>query len=149
MQTLLELVITNMQEDFKKGIAGALIGAGILAGSGYNPDDVDPVTELTYAEIQANPEQDVYYIISISEINNDERYLEHAHQHQDTLRTSLDGTKAVVKYDVESVVRTVDLGEPYTNAEVIEYLRDPENGFTSTEEIVKGEDDKKFADPNL
>lgn len=111
-----------------------LLGAGLLAGGGYNPEDLDPVTDITYAEIQANPERDVYYIVPISKIDNDARYLEHAHQRRETLRTSIDGTMAIVKYDVESVPRTVDLGEPFTNQEVLEYLRDCHNGYCVAEE---------------
>lgn len=135
-----------MNNDLKKGIAGAILGAGILAGGGYNPADTDVVTGITYEEIQRNPERDVYYIVSVDNLQNNSVYFETSHQRSiDTLRKSLDGTRAVIKYDVGTVIRGVELGHPYTNEEMNTYLNNPENGFVNSDEIVKDEKGTQFA----
>ena len=63
------VIIIKMNSDsLKNGIVGVMLGAGILAGSGYNPADVDSVTGVTYEEINRNPELDVYYIVETASI---------------------------------------------------------------------------------
>lgn len=111
----------------KNGIAGAVIGAGLLTGTGFNPADIDPVTQIKYEEILKNPEQDVYYIVDIANI--DSSYFETSHQSIDTARKSLDETKVILKYDVGTVVRGKELGEPFTNEEILMFISNPENGF--------------------
>ena len=111
----------------KNGIAGAVIGAGLLTGAGFNPADIDPVTQIKYEEIMENPEQDVYYVVDIANIDNG--YFETSHQKIDTARKSLDETKVILKYDVGSVFRGRELGEPFTHQEILMFISNPENGF--------------------
>lgn len=131
------------------GLAGALVFSDSLWVDTLLCTIPDPKTNMTCLEISENPERDVYYIVLVADIDNDERFLETAHQHRNTLRTSLDGTKAIVKYDVGIVARGIDLGEPFTNEEMLEYLQNPVNGFVETEEFVKEKDQKEFATDNL
>ena len=124
-------------DSLKNGIVGVMLGAGILAGSGYNPADVDSVTGVTYEEINRNPELDVYYIVETASIvAQPELYLETSHQKNiANIKKSIDGVYSVLKYDVGTVVRSVELGKPYTNGEIVEYIRNPENGFINIDAI--------------
>lgn len=119
-----------MENKFNKGIAGAIIGAGLLVTLGYNPQDVDEVTGITFAEIQENPERDVYYIVDKNLLVEDfNSFTETAHEKDGSIRYSNDGEKAILKFDAGTVVRDVELGQPYTNEEILLYLNNPENGF--------------------
>ncbi len=115
-----------MNYSLKKEIGGLIVGLGIMAGV-YNPADIDPVTNVKYEEIIDNPERDVYYILPINSITND--YVETSHNDLETARKSVDGTQVILKYDVGTVVRGVELGTPYSHSEILEYIQNIDNGF--------------------
>lgn len=120
-----------MNDSLKNGIGGAILGATMMFGGiEVATKDIDPITGISYEDVVTKPETDVYYIIPTT---TDERYFENAHQKIDTARKSLDGSMMIVKYDVNVVPREQDLGTPYTNEEIINYLSNPENGFVGEE----------------
>ncbi len=121
----------------KKGIAGAIIGASIVLGGGYNPADIDPLTDISYSEIVEKPDIDVYYVVNVADIVGD---MENKSMSKlNTARYSLDGKKVILKYNVGDMDRNIapeKYGEPFTNAEILKYLRNPDNGFYDPNEII-------------
>ena len=124
-------------ETIKNGIAGAVIGATMIAGVGYNPADIDPLTDISYSEIVEKPDIDVYYIVNVADIVGD---MENKSMSKlNTARYSLDGKRVILKYNVGDMDRNVapeKYGEPFTNAEILKYLQNPENGFYDPNEII-------------
>lgn len=117
-------------------ILGATL-AGIILTATTGCTGEDPATGMTCEEYEANPEQDVYFIVDDSDFN--EEIWQTAHQHPDTARWNNAQTQFVVKYNAKDVPRDEvevllapnrPLGDPKTADEIREILetedwRDP------------------------
>lgn len=150
---MLELTTTNMTWTqrliaiFGVTLAGAILWAtdGCLIA--------DPATGMTCEEYEANPDQDVYFIVASSDFN--EEIWASSHQHPETVRWNNDHTQFVVKYDAKSVPRDeVDgvftpgrpLGNPMNGDEILEALNDPNWLPIDTDSpVVKVKDENEFA----
>lgn len=94
--------------------------------------EVDPITGLTCDEIEENPDQDIYYVVSSSHF--DDAIWAKAHQDPETVRWDAAHIKFIVKYNSNEIPRDEfglekALGAPMTHDEIMAYLGDPLNGF--------------------
>ena len=101
--------------------------------------EVDPKTGLTCNEINDNPGQDIYYVVTSSHVND--AIWETAHQDPGTVRWDITGTKFIVKYNSDEIPRAEvgiekALGAPMNHAEVLAYLDNPLNGFFDPEYYI-------------
>ena len=135
----------------KKGIAGAIMGVSLVLGSGYNPDDIDPRTNVSYRDIidPVKGEVDIYYIPLTADIP--EAYWGFVHQKPETARVC--GDRTLLKADLNKVPMDLNMekmGKPYSHEQIltwldencvqveeqIDYLSNLENGFYDPNEII-------------
>lgn len=117
-------------------IAAEVLNDSIWVDTGMCANE-DPKTGLTCYELQENPEQDVYYVVKSSKLNDN--IWESAHQNPNSVRWDYWRTKFIVKYNAREIPRSefgLDkaLGSPMNHDEILAYLNDPLNGFYNPEE---------------
>jgi len=115
---------------------GAVL-AGIIILATNDCVGRDPVTGMTCSEYEANPYQDVYFIVDASEIDNDDLFAT-AQQEKETLRWNQDNSQFVLKYNAISIPRDfvgegLPLGISYDQSEIVTALENeswyPVGGF--------------------